>query len=243
MEWVVILAIAVLAFVFFSGFIILIVFAVKKWGCKKSDLISEQHSKDTRSDAHLIVEGPGRNGIHEMGMGVELDDVEILNPRLEELLNNEQWVDEASELVPHCLFILNTCRDLAVNSVNLVNEAMEKGRSRPTQNTLKQIELATKRINPQVDAVVDSINPPLDPKLLEARFTALVLSVSQLVMITKYACRLSGSLDWIDKQLEEVEDHLQVLRQASTNQDSLGSLAEHQRVHGAVAGIPEINHM
>ncbi|KAK3786624.1 hypothetical protein RRG08_027582 [Elysia crispata] len=243
MEWVVIFAIAILVFVFFSGFIILIVFAVKKCGCKKPDLISEQHNKDTRSDAQLIVDASGRNSMHEMGVGVELNDVEILNPRLEELLNNEQWVDEASELVSHCLFILNTCRDLAINSVNLVNEAMNKGRSRPSQSTLKQIETATKRINPRVDDVVDSFSPPLDPKLLEARFTALVLSVSQLVFTTKHACRSSGSLDWIDKQLEEVEKHLQVLRQASTCQDAQLTSGEQQRIHGAVGGVLEINHM
>ncbi|RUS86468.1 hypothetical protein EGW08_005783 [Elysia chlorotica] len=242
MEWVVIFAIAILALVFFSGFIFLIVFAVKRCGCKKSDLISEQHSKDTRSDAHLIVDPSGRGNMHEMG-GVELNDVEILNPRLEALLNNEQWVDEASELMPHCLFILNTCRDLAIKSVNLVNDAMHKGRSRPSQSTLKQIESATKRINPRVDDVVDSFSPPLDPKLLEARFTALVLSVSQLVFTTKHACRSSGSLDSIDRQLEEVETHLQVLRQASTNQDAQLTPGEQQRIHGAVGGVLEINHM
>ena len=47
---------------------------------------------------------------------------------------------------------------------------MNKGRSRPSQSTLKQIETATKRINPRVDDVVDSFSPPLDPKLLEARY-------------------------------------------------------------------------
>ncbi|GFR71189.1 transmembrane protein 98-like [Elysia marginata] len=242
MELVVILAIAILVFISFSCSIVLIVYAVRERCCKKSDLLSEQHSKDSRSDAQLIADASGRNSMHEMG-GVELNDVEILNPRLEELLNNEQWVDEASELVPHCLFILNTCRDLAINSVNLVNEAMSKGRSRPSQSTLKQIESATRRINPRVDDVVDSFNPPLDPKLLEARFTALVLSVSQLVLTTKHACRSSGSLDWIDRQMDEVEKRLQVLRQASTNQDAQMASGEYQRTHGAVGGITEINHM
>ena len=42
------------------------------------------------------------------------------------------------------------------------------------------------------------------------RCTALVLSVSHLVLITKNACRLSGVLDWIDQSLADVDDHLRV---------------------------------
>ena len=42
------------------------------------------------------------------------------------------------------------------------------------------------------------------------RCSALVLSVSHLVLVTKNACRLSGVLDWIDQCLADVDEHLKV---------------------------------
>ena len=42
------------------------------------------------------------------------------------------------------------------------------------------------------------------------RCTALVLSVSHLVLVTKHACKLSENMDWIDQSLADVEDHLKV---------------------------------
>lgn len=39
-----------------------------------------------------------------------------------------------------------------------------------TQETLTEIVSVAKRINPRVDEVVRSFNPPLDPRLLEARY-------------------------------------------------------------------------
>jgi len=43
-----------------------------------------------------------------------------------------------------------------------------------------------------------------------ARCTALVLSVSHLVLVTKHACKPSRNMDWIDQALADVEDHLRV---------------------------------
>lgn len=53
--------------------------------------------------------------------------------------------------------------------------------------------------------------PPLDPRLLEARASALVLAVGQLALLAQ---NISGSnksyLNWIDQSLEDLETHLMV---------------------------------
>lgn len=47
------------------------------------------------------------------------------------------------------------------------------------------------------------------------RTTALLLSVSHLVLVTKNACHLKVGLDWIDQSLSAAEEHMQVLREAA----------------------------
>ena len=51
--------------------------------------------------------------------------------------------------------------------------------------------------------------------LLLIRATALLLSVSHLVLVTRNACHMSGSMDWIDQSLHAAEDHMIVLREAA----------------------------
>lgn len=51
--------------------------------------------------------------------------------------------------------------------------------------------------------------------LLLLRATALLLSVSHLVLVTRNACHMSGSMDWIDQSLHAAEDHMVVLREAA----------------------------
>lgn len=48
-----------------------------------------------------------------------------------------------------------------------------------------------------------------------SRTTALLLSVSHLVLVTRNACHLTGGLDWIDQSLSAAEEHLEVLREAA----------------------------
>ncbi|KAK0051288.1 transmembrane protein 98-like isoform X2 [Biomphalaria pfeifferi] len=219
MELVVGIAVGVLALIFVAALISLLILI--KYKCKKVDLITEQHNKESRQDAHLIIESPDLV-VSQSCLDVELGDVQITNPKLEELLSNEQWVDDATGLLPHCLSILKICRNL---TEKLVGMTMGNSPNIRTQETLTDIVSIAKRINPRVDEVVQSISPPLDPRLLEARFTALVLSVSQLVMVTKNACHMPGTLDWIDQNLADVEDHLIVLKEASIN------IETHHQVH------------
>lgn len=54
-----------------------------------------------------------------------------------------------------------------------------------------------------------------DPVVVFSRTTALLLSVSHLVLVTRNACHLTGGLDWVDQSLSAAEEHLQVLREAA----------------------------
>ncbi|XP_041365621.1 transmembrane protein 98-like [Gigantopelta aegis] len=210
MEVVVIVAIGVLAAIFLAS-VVALFFVCRQKYCRHVDLITAQH-KETRPDVQLITSDQGPQTV----TGVELDDVQFTNPNMEEILQDGRWVDDATGLVPHCISILKTCHQL---TEKLVGMTMGNAQNIRTQETLTDIVAVAKRISPRVDEVVKSMYPPLDPRLLEARCTALVLSVSHLVLITKNACRLSGVLDWIDQSLADVEEHLQVLREASLNNE------------------------
>uniref|UniRef100_A0A7N4P6Y7 Transmembrane protein 98 n=1 Tax=Sarcophilus harrisii TaxID=9305 RepID=A0A7N4P6Y7_SARHA len=143
---------------------------------------------------------------------LELDDVVITNPHIEAILENEDWIEDASGLVSHCIAILKICHTL---TEKLVAMTMGSGAKMKTSASVSDIIVVAKRISPRVDDVVRSMYPPLDPKLLDARTTALLLSVSHLVLVTRNACHLTGGLDWIDQSLSAAEEHLEVLREAA----------------------------
>ncbi|CAH1790111.1 unnamed protein product [Owenia fusiformis] len=200
METLVAIAISILTAIFVAALVGLMMICRHKH-CRKSDHISSQ-LRENRPENQLIT----NMEVDHPTTDLELDDV---TPNLDSILNDNNWVDDVSGLAPHCLEILRTCHLLTEKLVG-----MTMGRNQFPE-TMTDVVVAAKRISPRVDEVVRATYPPLDPRLLEARCTALVLSVSHLVLIVKNACRLSGVLDWIDQSLADVEDHLKVLRAAS----------------------------
>ncbi|KAK2148816.1 hypothetical protein LSH36_481g03053 [Paralvinella palmiformis] len=211
MDTVTIVAIGVLATVFVGSLVTLIIVCQKKY-CKRMDLISQQH-QENEPDVNLVenMEGPVENPA-----GVELDDVRFTQ-NMEEFLNNEDWVNDATGLSPHTLAILKTCHLL---TEKLVCMTMGNAQQLRTPEALNDLVATAKRIGPRVDDVVKAMYPPLDPRLLEARCSALVLQVYHLVLVVKNMCHLSGVLDWVDQSLADVEDHLKVLRDASIAYES-----------------------
>lgn len=207
METVVAVAIAILATVF-VGSLIALILVIRHRYCRRLDLISQQLA-DSRPDIHLI------NGKDDLP-DVELDDV-CLHPDIEKILDDEQWVDDATGLIPHCLAILKTCHQL---TERLVAMTMGNVQHQPHKRLWNIIEVA-KRISPRVDDVVRSMYPPLDPRLLEARTTALVLSVTHLTLVTRSVCQVT-IFDWIQDSLNEMEGHLKVLRDAALAMDDSG---------------------
>lgn len=218
MELVVAIAIGILSTIF-VGSVVALVFVCRQKCRKETDLISQQHSETSRPDVQLIEEDSQRPG----SAGVELEDVQISDPKLDQILKDENWVDDVTGLVPHCLSVLKTCKYL---TEQLVGMTMGNSQTIQTQELLTEVVTVAKRISPRVDEVVVAMYPPLDPRLLEARCTALVLSVNHLVLVTKHACHLSGEMDWIDQKMADVEEHLRVLREASLSLEMSKWMAE-----------------
>ncbi|XP_052614083.1 transmembrane protein 98 [Peromyscus californicus insignis] len=204
METVVIVAIGVLATIFLASFAALVVVCRQRY-CRPRDLLQ-------RYDSKPIVDLIGAMETQSEPSELELDDVVITNPHIEAILENEDWIEDASGLMSHCIAILKICHTL---TEKLVAMTMGSGAKMKTSASVSDIIVVAKRISPRVDDVVKSMYPPLDPKLLDARTTALLLSVSHLVLVTRNACHLSGGLDWIDQSLSAAEEHLEVLREAA----------------------------
>lgn len=203
METVVAVAIGVLAFVFLGSLVALIVICHHRY-CRR-DFFSK-HFVDSRLDANLI---SGRNGCDSLATNnMELDDVR-LHPEIDKILADAQWVDDATGLIPHCLAILKGCHQLTERLVAATMSAMTRYQEQQQQQKLLEIIKIAQRISPRVDDVVQSMYPPLDPRLLEARCLSVVLSVSQLALVIKYLCHVQNQ--WISEALEELDVQLKVI--------------------------------
>ncbi|XP_038618855.1 transmembrane protein 98 isoform X1 [Tachyglossus aculeatus] len=209
METVVMVAIGVLATIFLASFAALLAVCRQRY-CHPRGLLQCY-------DINPLLSRPGVDLIGAMETQsepseLELDNVVITNPHIKAILENEDWVEDASGLVSHCIAILKICHTL---TEKLVAMTMGSGAKMKPPASLSDIIVVAKRISPRVDDVVRSMYPPLDPKLLDARTTALLLSVSHLVLVTRNACHLTGGLDWIDRSLSAAEQHMEVLREAA----------------------------
>ncbi|XP_054724006.1 LOW QUALITY PROTEIN: transmembrane protein 98-like [Uloborus diversus] len=199
MESVVLVAIGVLTVVFVGSLLALILVCRHKY-CRPLDLLSHQF-KDVRPEIHLIS--------NDDGTDMELDDVR-LHPNIEKILADEQWVDDATGLIPHCLAILKKCHHLTERLVPMMMTHV----SQQSHQELGEIIEVAKKISPRVDDVVRAMYPPLDPRLLEARCMSLILSVNHLALVTRSLCQLRTTCNWIEAALADMEENLQVLREA-----------------------------
>ncbi|KDR14062.1 transmembrane protein 98-like [Zootermopsis nevadensis] len=204
METVVAVAIGILAAVFVGALIILVVICRRQKG--SGNFINKQ-CRDMRPDVHLIEsERPE----------LELGEVR-LHPDIEQILADEQWIGDATGLVPHCLAVLKTCHTLTERLAALAMGPLNHSK------TGHEIVEVARRISPRVDDVVRSMYPPLDARLLEARTVALALAVAHLALVTRYGCsmgRSSRRLAWIDQALTDMDPHLFVLREAALAQEA-----------------------
>ncbi|CAH1982117.1 unnamed protein product [Acanthoscelides obtectus] len=212
-EMVAAVAFGVLSAIFISAFVILIVICKRqKYYVKRS--IFDSHHEATRPDKQLIEpDGPEKP---EMELGA-------VRVNFEEILTDEQWIDDATGLIPHCLAILKTCRYLTERLTTL---AMNSTPLSGNFSQIVEVKCSAKRISSKVDDMVRSMYPPLDPRLLEARAAALTLAVTHLALLAKYECgqRDKSGLVWIDSCLEEMDGHLLFLREASVSQEAIGKL-------------------
>ncbi|GFX95720.1 transmembrane protein 98 [Trichonephila clavipes] len=123
-------------------------------------------------------------------------------------------------LIPHCLAILKKCHHL---TERLVAMMMTRVPQQSNQDLNEIIDVA-KKISPRVDDVVRAMYPPLDPRLLEARCMALILSVTHMALVIRSVCQLR-TCNWVEAALTDMEENLQVLREAGI---ALESTSAHQ---------------
>uniref|UniRef100_A0A2K6RM20 Transmembrane protein 98 n=1 Tax=Rhinopithecus roxellana TaxID=61622 RepID=A0A2K6RM20_RHIRO len=195
METVVIVAIGVLATIFLASFAALVLVCRQRY-CRPRDLLQ-------RYDSKPIVDLIGAMETQSEPSELELDDVVITNPHIEAILENEDWIEDASGLMSHCIAILKICHTL---TEKLVAMTMGSGAKMKTSASVSDIIVVAKRISPRKPDPIFFFFP---------RTTALLLSVSHLVLVTRNACHLTGGLDWIDQSLSAAEEHLEVLREAA----------------------------
>lgn len=69
-------------------------------------------------------------------------------------------------MIPHCLAILKKCHHLTERLVAMMMTYV----SQHSNQDLGEIIEVAKKISPRVDDVVKAMYPPLDPRLLEARY-------------------------------------------------------------------------
>ncbi|XP_044750475.1 transmembrane protein 98-like [Coccinella septempunctata] len=195
-EMIAAVAIGVLSAIFISAFVILIMICRRQQAFKHSYVDGEF----SRPEVMLISDKSE----------VEINDID-LSKSMDEILEDEQWVGDATGLIPHCLSILKSCRYLTERLATL---AMDTTHSKSGLNLI--VENA-KKISSRVDDMVQSMYPPLDPRLLEARAAALALAVSHLVLVARYECEdKKRNFSWIDHSLLEINQNLSVLRSAAT---------------------------
>lgn len=127
---------------------------------------------------------------------LELDDVVITTPHIETILENKDWIKDASGLMSHCIAILKICHTL---TEKLVAITMGSGAKMKTSAIVSDIIVVAKWNSPRVDDVVKSMYPPLDPKLLDAGTTALLLSCQSSGTGDKECLPSDRVLDWIDQ--------------------------------------------
>ncbi|XP_067127443.1 transmembrane protein 98-like [Centruroides vittatus] len=187
METVVVAAVVVLSLVFLGSLLSVVLLCRRKYRGSWPDAgVDDQLVKDVTE--------------------VELDDVQSRFD-IDSILADDRWIDDATGLIPHCLAILKKCRRLTENLVAMTSVS-KSGKQ------LDEIVEVAKRIGPRIDDVVQSMYPPLDPRLLEARCAALILSVTHLALVSRVVCRVQSDYRWIEETLSEMEEHVQILREA-----------------------------
>ncbi|XP_017786076.1 PREDICTED: transmembrane protein 98-like [Nicrophorus vespilloides] len=211
------IAMGVLSALFLSAFVIL-VFVCKRTKFFNLHLYLKGKKLVKRPISDLMMIEPDdvifykNNDKHFEKSEMEIDTV-CFNENFDYIFRDQQWLDDVSGLIPHCLAILKCCRSLTERLT-----ALAMGIINTSGFGLKEIVTCAKKISLRVDEMVQSMYPPLNPQLLEARATALMLAVTHLALIAQYECRSKKiAMDWIERSMKEIEGHIEVIKEASNN--------------------------
>ncbi|ROT72674.1 hypothetical protein C7M84_008929 [Penaeus vannamei] len=127
---------------------------------------------------------------------LELDDVRLA-PQIDKILNGYQWVGTMRQL----------CHQMTERLVATTMTPIHKDK-------LHDIIEVTRRLSPRIDDVARAMYPPLDPRLLEARCSALILTLTLLAWHARYLTS-NTTVTLINEALGDMDRHLSVLREAA----------------------------
>ncbi|XP_006814880.1 transmembrane protein 98-like [Saccoglossus kowalevskii] len=142
MDVVVAIAIVVLGIIFIGSLVALVLVCRHRY-CRRINF-SQLKDDDSRHNVTLVRASESNVTLEELG--VELSDVNFTNPTLDEILQDENWIDDATGLMPHCIEILKTCKHL---TERLVAITMGNATNVKTPDYLQEIVVVAKRINPR----------------------------------------------------------------------------------------------
>ncbi|XP_065839651.1 transmembrane protein 98-like [Oscarella lobularis] len=208
MKPAIVIGLSILGIIFLLALVALFVICRRRYCSRAEYLIKRRASETASTDAE------------NDGVDVQWskDDDEVSFPpdpriaRFEQMSEESGCLDDPLGLIPHCLEVLKTCHQL---TDRLVAVTMKNASKAESKEKVGEIVTVARRITPRVDDLVRSMYPPLDAKLIEARATALLLSVNHLVLVAKGACKLPYALQWVDDCVLAIDDHLETLRSAA----------------------------
>jgi hypothetical protein len=178
MELVVAVAIGVLTMIFIGSLIALLLVCRHRY-CFQHQLDQKpilKYSKD-----NLEAAGQDLNSNE-----YELDDVLQLSPNIEKVLKDNDWINDTTGLVQHCLAILKSCHSVTDKLSGLSFSPVHGD-----QELMDEVRRATSRVMPRVDDLVRAMytggRKGVQAPLLEARAAALVLAINNLVLAFRSA--------------------------------------------------------
>ncbi|CAJ0930592.1 unnamed protein product [Ranitomeya imitator] len=156
METVVIVAIGVLATIFLASFVALVVVCRQRY-CRTKNLLTQYNNKPT---VDLI----GAMETQSEPSDLELDDVVITNPHIEAILEDEDWIEDASITHSTLIFLFPQWPRVSLHfnskgrmvtrichtlTEKLVAMTMGSGAKMKTPSSLSDIIVVAKRISPR----------------------------------------------------------------------------------------------
>ena len=222
METVVLVAVCILAVVFVACFVGVVIICYQRYSRRRRSIISG--NSDGLSQTVLTFDA---NSIEANSSNLELESVVTYDDgTIRQLLETEEWANDVYGVIPHCIAILKMCREV---TVKLVTVAMENNHQNIHPSQMNEIVVVSKCITPRVDDVMRAISPPIDINQLEDRSAALIYSVQHLAFLLRNAWQSYHSLDWIDAAMDNMSQHMNILRNA-THQAQAVQIVKNQSV-------------
>lgn len=153
-----------------------------------ADAGGSQRSRAESDDASLSRQSSVRSSVYEDDFGAGTRAVET----------------HATLIIPNGLRMLKTCKALShklmATVINFTSSASDKGL---VVGSRDDIVACANTVSEAVDALTESMYPPVDDTIILTNATELVNATEELVLVSKHNCKLD-QLDWLDRATKDV---------------------------------------